>query len=385
MSKDLWFEEVYGKRPRKPGLVGGVVTDSHVGGLGPPAPHHRQQLADQNGLSAETVQANVETAETYQMPGRAMRLGRGMVFRYRDLETGEPTAYVRFRPDHPRLGQDGEVKYLAPRGQPPRVYTSAALRRAVLRDARYPLLITEGEKKTLKAQQEGFDTIGLAGIWSGQTKRLKSDPTKKGKPRLIDDLGKINWGGRSVYIVFDSDVPEQEHGTLAEYRLARSLAALGASVKIVRLPPGPDGEKQGLDDFLLAHGENGPAELRKLIADARRSEEPERAPSKRQMLRDFVRRSMVHLTETERSVWLVLYEGAVHDKVRICQEKIAKLIGRTRGTVTAAMTGLRKKGLVIRARRGQDKGEGRGASIYFIRGLIPGLAGDDAADEQSAD
>jgi putative DNA primase/helicase len=120
----------------------------------------------------------------------------------------------------------------------------------------YPeLLVTEGEKKALKATQEGFPCIGLAGVFGW----------KDGKSeRLFPTLQRIPWRGREVRIVFDSDIADKPEVQDGESRLAARLSALGARVKVVRLPA-EGGSKVGLDDFLVAHG---PGELRKLLDHA---------------------------------------------------------------------------------------------------------------------
>ena len=111
-----------------------------------------------------------------------------------------------------------------------------------LADPSASLLITEGEKKTLKAVQEGLCCIGLAGVWSWKS---------QGAP--IADLDLIPWQGRSVHIVFDSDVATNAKVQQARTALAEDLARRGAIVSAITLPPGPDGEKVGLDDYLVAH------------------------------------------------------------------------------------------------------------------------------------
>lgn len=73
------------------------------------------------------------------------------------------------------------------------------------------------------------------------------------------------WKGRRVFIVFDSDVADNTNVQDAESRLAGQLKNQGAVVKVVRLPTGTDGEKVGLDDFLVAHSVD---DLHKLINEA---------------------------------------------------------------------------------------------------------------------
>ncbi len=74
-----------------------------------------------------------------------------------------------------------------------------------------------------------------------------------GKSQPIADLDLITWKGRTVYIVFDSDLATKPPVRDAEFKLARELRDRGARVYAVRLPGGPSGEKVGLDDFLCTH------------------------------------------------------------------------------------------------------------------------------------
>jgi putative DNA primase/helicase len=139
------------------------------------------------------------------------------------------------------------------------------------------LILTEGEKKSLKSTQEGFLTIGLTGVWNWQRKRPRGEDGKgKGPRELIPDLAGVRWQGRRVYLCFDSDATDNRNVALAEFHLADALSGVGAQVKIVRLPPGepgPDGKpaKVGLDDFLVAHG---PDAFRELLAAAVEPEKP---------------------------------------------------------------------------------------------------------------
>lgn len=173
---------------------------------------------------------------------------------------GKPMGYCRLKPDRPRRQkEDGKpVKYESPKGAKNRAYFPP-MTRAALADPSIPLVITEGEKKAAKADQDGIACIGLVGVYGWQKKRNKD---AKGRPEgvreLIDDLAGITWKSRAVYIVFDSDAATNPRVRMAEWHLAIALVAAGATVKVIRLPqgePGPDGKpaKIGLDDFLVAH------------------------------------------------------------------------------------------------------------------------------------
>jgi hypothetical protein len=124
---------------------------------------------------------------------------------------------------------------------------------AAMRDTKSPIIITEGEAKALAANAYDFPTIGLGGVWSF------SAPGGS----LLADLERFQWYGRDVYIIFDSDAAENPQVVAAEARLVYELQSrLNAKARVVRLPPAADGGKQGLDDFLKAHG---PDELDRLL------------------------------------------------------------------------------------------------------------------------
>jgi putative DNA primase/helicase len=199
------------------------------------------------------------------------RLGPCLAFPFRDMD-GKLLDYVRLKPDRPRKNKgDGKpIKYESPKGAGNQPYFPVGTLPA-LKDPTRPLLITEGEKKALKADQEGFPCIGLVGVYGWCKPRPKDSMGKgTGSLELIDPLTQIAWQDRPVYIVFDSDAVDNPGVRKAEHRLANVLLASGAAVRIVRLPPGPveagaKPAKVGLDDFLVAHDSG---ELQKLLESA---------------------------------------------------------------------------------------------------------------------
>jgi len=90
--------------------------------------------------------------------------------------------------------------------------------------------------------------VGLGGLWSW------SDGSEE--KRLIPDFDKINFKGRTVYLIPDNDwLKPDRHGDKknlreAVYELAYRLIDLGARVYIVYLPDGPE---KGIDDYLCNH------------------------------------------------------------------------------------------------------------------------------------
>lgn len=246
-----------------------ALAANNVAGL-PLLPSHHLELVDGSGLTPDTIraagiysEANVDRlAALLNRKKWPRRYGVGLVFPTRDASGA--VVLHRVKPQHPPTNaKTGKpAKYLQPSGAPTRPYVPAATF-AVLDDPAARLLITEGEKKTLAATQAGFHCVGLAGIdcWHA-----------RGSLTLTPDLERIAWRDRSVFIAFDSNAADNENVARAERELAAVLAAHGAKVKIVRIPPASDGAKQGIDDFLLAHDA---AAFQKLLERAADPEPPD--------------------------------------------------------------------------------------------------------------
>ena len=170
---------------------------------------------------------------------------------------GRPFARVRrLNPPPPLVGfgkPRKAAKYLQPPGTGMHVYMPPIMNWAELsQDTAAPILITEGEAKSLAACLHGFPTLGLGGVWSF------SAPGGS----LIDELEAFRWYNRDVYIVFDSDAADNPQVVAAEARLIYELQSrLNAKARVVRLPAAGD-SKVGLDDFLKA---KGPDELDRLL------------------------------------------------------------------------------------------------------------------------
>ena len=223
-------------------------------------PNHLTDLR-KSGLTDETIgAAGIYSESDHQKLAALLNrrswprdYGPGLVFPFHD-ETGA-VVLTRIKPDHPPIKREKLAKYLQPSGVPVRVYVPVEINGA-LQDVERVLLVTEGEKKALAGVQAGFATIGLTGVDCWHIKKSSA---------LIPDLERIAWAGRPVFLAFDSDAVTNENIQTNERLLAATLQARGATVKIVRLPPGPDGAKVGLDDFLVA---NDATELHKLLETA---------------------------------------------------------------------------------------------------------------------
>jgi len=206
----------------------------------------------------ENLRASGLTIATIRTNGLRTEHG-ALVFPYRDLD-GKVNGFARRRPHKPPVIDGKPAKYVQPKGSPQRAYFPVASL-AKLRDGESEIYITEGEKKALALSQLGYAAIGIGGFWGGC--KAKSE-------ELIDDLAAINWQGRNVGIVFDYDAKEatRREAEAAKVRLARALkAAEAGEVYNMPLPPGPDGAKQGVDDYLVAQGVEAAKAFDKLVGE----------------------------------------------------------------------------------------------------------------------
>jgi hypothetical protein len=248
------------------------------------APNHIADLR-RSGLSFEqiekcyfvTIKDSKKVCQILRWKGtNSLGSCLGIPYRRPDGSLVRSNEFARLRPDNPRTNAGRCIKYESPKGSTVRLYFPPATC-DVLRDSSIPLLITEGEKKSAKADQEGFACLGLGGVEAWSRKREKgSDGRKLGKRELIADFDAVILEGRQVYIVFDSDIVDKVAVQLAEWNLSQALIQRGAIVKVIRLPHGrSDAEsnptKVGLDDFLVAHTAD---ELRMLLGTARPPQDP---------------------------------------------------------------------------------------------------------------
>jgi putative DNA primase/helicase len=217
----------------------------HLAGL---LPHHLQELRA-SGLNDDTIVAAGIKSETdyrtlavyLKRKGYPAKNGPAIVIPF--FDSNGDVILRRVKPDNPPKYNGKKQKYLQPSGVPCLPYILPSVRRELERDPTAAVYITEGEKKALSVTQHVRPCIGLTGIdcWH-----------RKQSAALLPDLASIGWKGRPVRIVFDA--PANDDVLRAESELAAALQREGAEVKIVRLPPGPNGEKVGVDDFLVANG-----------------------------------------------------------------------------------------------------------------------------------
>lgn len=213
-------------------------------------PNHLEDLR-QSGLTDDTIRSLGFYSGTASQINAILGFdaGPGLVIPYPCIGGGEP--FSRVKPDQPPIIDNHSAKYLSPKGSTVRAYFPPKTQDA-LKDPMARVIITEGEKKAAKANQEGFPCIGLGGIWGFSQKH-----------ELIPDLVNVDWEGREVFLAPDSDYQNNPHVKLAVFILERWLTKLGASVLMIKIPDFGDRLKVGLDDFLVAQGPEDFKQLQK--------------------------------------------------------------------------------------------------------------------------
>lgn len=154
--------------------------------------------------------------------------------------------YHQMRPDSPRNREGKDLKYETPKGAKPVVDVPPPARDWI-GDPQRALYITEGSKKADAGVSHGLCTVALLGVYG-----FRGTNNFGGRTALGDWESFALNSERPVYIVYDSDVSLKKDVHHAMVRLKGLLEARGAAnVRFVYLEPGQNGEKVGLDDFLV--------------------------------------------------------------------------------------------------------------------------------------
>ncbi len=211
-------------------------------------PHHRWQLTRESGISGE-----VATARGYATVKSKAELRRLGFAGYQQLApallvpmyspTGERTS-CQIKPDGPRkYKRTGKpIKYETPAGSEVRLDMHPSQTEHA-RNASMPLWIVEGVKKGDSLVSRGLCAIALQGVDCWQ---------RGGIP--LPEWEDVKLYGRQVAVVFDSDVSVKPEVQRALEGLVGFLEGRGAGVRVVYLPDGSGGEKQGIDDYLVGGG-----------------------------------------------------------------------------------------------------------------------------------
>lgn len=151
------------------------------------------------------------------------------------------------------------AKYIKPKGECSRLFRPLDLSPVFYINPSDYIIITEGEKKAIKAVQEGFNCIALSGVWAWKQKadgEITSD--------IIPDIANFNLQNKIFYLCYDNDLWQNQQVKNALYQFAGYLIQeKHALVKVITLPQCYP--KLGLDDFLIKYGKS---EFQKLMNNA---------------------------------------------------------------------------------------------------------------------
>ena len=158
------------------------------------------------------------------------------------------------RPDNPSAGGP---KYLHPKGEPNSLFIPPGFDLSQAQD----LWITEGELKALCGFLRGLPVVALGGVFNWRTSGPEAELLAEGEKlkddeALLPELAQVNWSGKKIALLYDSDITPGHRAYGAFPRLAEQLYRLGAEeVRILSLPYVAQDQKTGLDDFILARKE----------------------------------------------------------------------------------------------------------------------------------
>jgi hypothetical protein len=208
-------------------------------------PHHRRMLLEESGISPEVAAGRgYYTAKTKT---ELARLG------FSNPQRRDPALVIpmyspagelvthQIRPDAPREDGKGKpIKYETPAGSAIHLDVHPSQTERV-RDASVPLWVTEGVKKADSLASRGQCVVALQGVWCWQ---------KDGIP--LPEWEDVRLWGRSVCVIFDSDVMTNARVQAALEGLVGFLGGRGARLRVAYLPDASGGGKQGIDDFLAS-------------------------------------------------------------------------------------------------------------------------------------
>lgn len=167
----------------------------------------------------------------------------GASMTYKDGD-GNLIAFQRIRPLSARPASS--AKFLQERDSGTHVYFAKHANidwPTIARDPAVPVVLSEGETRSLSGAALSIPVIAVTGVDCGQ---------QEGK--LHPDLECFTWTGRQAFFAFDNDVARKADAQKALRKLTSLLQARGAQVFNVLIPAAPDGCKQGLDDYLARYG-----------------------------------------------------------------------------------------------------------------------------------
>lgn len=274
-----------------------------------------RELAEQAGLF------RVSDLTGAEMIGKKPKAGtyyNGIGFPYFLPEQNFPREY-RLRRDKGDIDQksDGTIKekgkYMTAPGGGNMLYFSPGCLTEYLTDTSLPIVITEGEKKTLalkRASQHGltnsnkpkFLAIGLSGVWNfrgviGKTQDATGN--RRDVKGLIPDFNLLEIAGRKIIILYDANAKTNESVKAAERNLAKELTERGARVFIADCPDIKG--CNGIDDILgkieREDGTDKAIERLLKILEAAKPFKPEKISQSNQILQTAEGLDLFHTTD----------------------------------------------------------------------------------------
>jgi hypothetical protein len=219
-------------------------------------------------LADSALLRRVDSLSGREIVGRKNGNMAGLLIPFIDPISKQITEYC-LRRDEPELeirnGKQKETaKYIMPPGARNRVYFAPAATADLLTAGDVPLIITEGQFKTLalwRLATEGRDAarflpMGLSGVWNWRGVTGKATGPTGGRrdvKGVISDFDLLHLKDRLVIIAFDADAKDNENVRIARAGLAKELRSRGASVDFLEWDIA---EGKGIDDHLAAVGPN---------------------------------------------------------------------------------------------------------------------------------
>jgi len=222
------------------------------------------------GLALQAGLRRVDTLTGGEIVGRKGGNHAGIVIPYFHPGSDQIREY-RLRRDHPELEYDSagnlkpRQKYLSPPGRSNMLYTVPGIATGLFRDVSMPVVVTEGEFKTLalwrladygSPERPRFLPLGLSGVynWRGTVgKTVGPDGSRLDVKGVIPDLDWVDWQGRKVVIAYDADAITKDLVRIARSELAAHLRSRGALVGFLEWDVA---KGKGIDDHLAIVGPN---------------------------------------------------------------------------------------------------------------------------------
>jgi len=207
------------------------------------------QLLAARGISEQTAQAaglfSADAAGVRQCVGHNPSNSSGLIIPYKNpASLDHADLFYRARLDTPMKAGSGSLRYLHPKGLRNHLYFPPGASGWLSGDA--PIMIAEGELKSLALSQHGIQAISVPGVWGWKSKQEPSG--------VIPCMDLVSWQDRSVTLAFDNDISEKEQVRKALEALAAELYGRGAQTVLELEIPHTEGVKLGVDDYLASFG-----------------------------------------------------------------------------------------------------------------------------------